>query len=151
MVFEIKSKKGMQYEILCEGEIYNIACKSEEDIEDILISLKDGSIYEQTEKEILNDKLYQIKKDFNDSILKGFTTTKGHKYDCSKEDIINIQGALEIAEYDNQLQVVICDYNDDFITLSPNELRDEIMELKKNLSNLFQIKWAARKTIIGGE
>ena len=86
-------------------------------------------------------KKQEIKSEFTNQFSKGYQCSLGFKVDCKKEDIINLQGAYQLAKSKNLTTIDIRDYNNQIHSVTPDELNTIINELLEYHESLFQKKW----------
>jgi len=101
-----------------------------------------------TLEEVKRLKKFEIKSAFLQAFNQGYTSpTLGIKVDCKKEDLLNFKGALELAEATKQEKITIRDYNNEYHTITVDQLKTLITELIAYHAQLFQKKWDLEKQV----
>ena len=89
----------------------------------------------------------EIKQAFLNAFNQGYETSLGIKVDCKQQDILNFKGALELAEFQNLSEVTIRDYDNNYHTITTEQLRQIIAETLQYHAQLYQKKWQLEKQI----
>jgi hypothetical protein len=89
----------------------------------------------------------KIKTGFLNQFNLGYECSLGFKVDCKKEDLLNLQGAYQLAVNTNQTEVTIRDYDNQLHTISVDDLKTIIDELLQYHAHLFQQKWTLEQQV----
>lgn len=146
MEYKILEQNGSNYKILVNEEIHFISCNNKLELEEILISLKDGNL-STLESDKMYDELFLANLKFEQNIKNGCITKSYNHYNCNDLDIQKLTGAYDLAVRFNRNEITIRDYNNKYFKISPENLLTDIYDIKLYVEENLMKLWIEKDTI----
>jgi hypothetical protein len=110
---------------------------------------------DQSLEEYQEQQIALIKQQFQNATTLGYTTSINDSVtnqpitvNSTAADIMNFQGAYQLATTLNQSTITICDYYNQVHTITVQQLQTIINELLLNIAQLYAKKWQLRSEIL---